>query len=325
MPTSNPQPRAAVVYNPTKVDEAEIRRAIADEPGSAGWAPTLWIATTEDDPGSGQTKRALAEGASVVLAAGGDGTVRAVVEALADTDVPLAILPAGTGNLLARNLDLTIDDLAESVRIAFTGADRRIDVVRIDIRREDNAITHHAFVVMAGLGLDAKMLAKTDEELKARVGWLAYAQAIIRALRDSHQLRLRYSLDGDKQQAVRAHTLIVGNCGTLTGNIVLLPDAEVDDGLFDLVMMRPQDLLGWLQIVGKVFWENGVLRRTEVGRLFTTKDVHALRYLRGKELRVRFSKPEEIELDGDGLGYATAIKTWIAPGALAVRLPNQTS
>ncbi len=238
---------------------------------------------------------------------------------------PWPSCPPGTGNLLARNLGLTLDDPVESVRTAFTGSDHPIDIVRIDIRRPDASISHHAFVVMAGLGLDAKMLSKTDEELKARVGWLAYVQAIIRALRDEHQLRLRFSLDERKQQAVRAHTLIIGNCGTLTGNIALLPDAEVDDGLFDLVMMRPQDILGWLQIVGKVFWENGVLRRTPGGRLFITKDVHALRYLRGKKLSVRLSKPEEIELDGDTLGYATAIKTWIVPGALTVRMPDETS
>lgn len=176
---------------------------------------------------------------------------------------------------------------------------------------------------MAGLGLDAKMLTETNDELKARVGWLAYVQAIIRALRDTHQLRLRFSLDGGKQQAVRAHTLIIGNCGTLTGNIALLPDAKVDDGLFDLVMMRPKDILGWLQIVGKVIWENGVLRRTRVGRLFVTKDVPALRYLTGKELSARLSKPEEIELDGDTLGHATAIKAWIVAGALTVRIPNE--
>jgi diacylglycerol kinase family enzyme len=324
MPESNaPLGRAAVVFNPIKVDEAAIRRAIDEEPAAAGWEPTLWIETTEDDPGKGQTERALAEGATLILAAGGDGTVRAVVEGLAGTTVPLAILPSGTGNLLARNLGLTIDDLAGSVRTAFTGSDRSIDVVRIDIRRPDDSTSHHAFVVMAGLGLDAKMLNKTDDDLKAKVGWLAYVQAIVLALRDEHQLRLRLSLDGGRQQALRAHTVIVGNCGTLTGNIELLPDAKVDDGLFDLVVMRPQDILGWLQIVGKVFWENGVLRRTQVGRLFLTKDVHALRYLTGKELRVRLSKPEEIELDGDTLGYATAIRTWVEPGALAVRLPGE--
>jgi diacylglycerol kinase family enzyme len=323
MPESNTdRGRAAVVFNPTKVDEAALRRAIDEEPAAKGWAPTLWIETTEEDPGRGQTEQAIAEGATLVMAAGGDGTVRAVVEGLAGTSVPLAILPAGTGNLLARNLDLTIDDLAESVRTAFAGSDRSIDVVRIDIRRPDETTAHHAFVVMAGLGLDAQMLTKTNEELKARVGWLAYAQAIVLALRDEHQLRLRFSLDGSRQRAVRAHTLIVGNCGTLTGNIELLPDAKVDDGLFDLVMMRPQDVLGWLQIVGKVFWENGVLRRTQVGRLFLTKDVHALRYLTGKELRVRLSKPEEIELDGDTLGLATAIRTWVDPGALTVRMPG---
>lgn len=314
--------RAAVVFNPTKVDEAAIRRAVEAEPSAADWAPTLWIETTAEDPGRGQAEKALAEGVDVVIAAGGDGTVRAVVEALAGTSVPLAILPTGTGNLLARNLGLPIDDPAASLRAAFTGSDRPIDAVRIDIRRPDDSTTHHVFVVMAGLGLDAKMLNRTNDELKARVGWLAYAHAIILALRDQRHLRLRFSLDGSKQQALRAHTLIVGNCGTLTGNIELLPDAAVDDGLLDLVVMRPEDVLGWLQIVGKVFWENGVLRRTPAGRLFATKDVHALRYLTGKELTVRLSEPEEIELDGDTIGHATAIKTWIDPGALNVRMPR---
>jgi diacylglycerol kinase (ATP) len=323
MPETSPRPRkAAVVFNPTKVDRDEIRRAIADEPGANEWAPTLWLETTEDDPGSGQTKRALAEGASLVIVAGGDGTVRAAVEVLAGTGVPLAILPAGTGNLLARNLDLVLDDLAESVRTAFSGSDRMIDTVRIDISRPDASISHHAFVVMAGLGLDANMLAKTNDELKARVGWLAYAQAIVLALRDKNELRLRFSLDDGEQEALRAHTLIIGNCGTLTGNIALLPDAELDDGLFDLVLLRPRGFLGWLQIVGKVIWENGVLRRTQTGRLFITKDVHALRYLTGKELKVRLTKPEEIELDGDTLGQATAITTWIVEASLAVRVPN---
>lgn len=79
MPESNAHPRqAAVIFNPTKVDEGAIRRAIADEPGAAEWAPTLWIETTAEDPGSGQTEHALAEGVSLVIAAGGDGTVRSL-------------------------------------------------------------------------------------------------------------------------------------------------------------------------------------------------------------------------------------------------------
>ena len=317
-------PRAALVYNPIKVDLDALKEAVAAEEAEAGWAETLWLETSEDDPGQGPTKKALAEKVDLVIAAGGDGTVRAVAEALRGSDVPLALLPSGTGNLLARNLDLTLDDVGNSLRTAFRGTDRAIDLGVIRIEHEDGSITKHAYLVMAGLGLDAKMLAATDDELKARVGWLAYAKAIVTVLRDKNQLRLRYRLDDAPTRTVRAHTIMIGNCGSLPANILLLPDAAVDDGLFDIVVLRPEGFFGWLQIMGKVFWENGVLRRTSVGRrlMGDTKEVRALNYLRGSELVLRLQRPEEIELDGDGFGKAVALKTWIDAGALKVRVPE---
>ena len=91
----------------------------------------------------------------------------------------------------------------------------------IDIRRADSKIDTHAYLVMAGLGLDAKMLANTDEELKAKIGWLAYVKAIVLALRDKNQLRLRFKLDSKPVRSIRAHTVIIGNCGTLQANVLL--------------------------------------------------------------------------------------------------------
>jgi diacylglycerol kinase (ATP) len=167
------------------------------------------------------------------------------------------------------------------------------------------------------------MLANTDDELKAKAGWLAYVQAIGKALRDKNELHIRYQLDGGAQHSVRAHTIMVGNCGSLPANILLLPDASVDDGEFDVVVLRPEGLFGWVQIVVKVFWENGVLRRTTAGRklMGLTKEVRALNYLRGKELVLKLSRPEEVELDGDSFGRATSIRTWVDPGSLIVRVP----
>ena len=108
------RPLAAVVYNPMKVDLAATQTAISAAEASAGWAPTLWFETTKEDAGQGQTAQALEAGAVMVIAAGGDGTVRAVAEAMYDGGASLALLPSGTGNLLARNLDLPLDDLAGS-------------------------------------------------------------------------------------------------------------------------------------------------------------------------------------------------------------------
>lgn len=331
-PTAPPAPTAppnaasrtaAVVYNPIKVDLSFLRAAVAAEEMSSGWGASLWFETTEADPGQGPARAALDEGACMILVAGGDGTVRAVVEAVHGSDASLALLPAGTGNLLARNLDLALGDASSSIRTAFAGRDRPIDLGLIEIRRADHSTTRHAFVVMAGLGLDARMLANTDAGLKKKIGWLAYVSALLAAMRDKKQLHLRYSVDGKAAKRLSAHTMIVGNCGSLPANILLLPEAVIDDGAFEVVILRPEGFFGWMQISAKIVWENGVLHRTEIGRKLSglAREIRALRYFKGRELIVKLDRPHDIELDGDSCGQATAFKTWIEPGALRVRVP----
>jgi diacylglycerol kinase (ATP) len=311
---------AAVVYNPIKVDIDAIRAAVEREQ-PADWGETLYFKTSADDPGQGPTREALEAGATVVIAAGGDGTVRAVAEAMHGSDAGLALLPSGTGNLLARNLQLTLDDLDHSIQTAFTGVDRDIDIARIKIRREDDSVDEHSYLVMAGMGIDAKMIANTDDELKAKAGWLAYVKAIFLVFKDKTDLRFRYKLDEHRTHSTRAHSIMIGNCGSLPANILLMPDAAVDDGVFDVLILDPKSVFGWLQIFGKVFWENGVLSRTKAGRSLPTKEVDALKYTTGTTLSLRLDKPEEIELDGDGFGTAIAFKTWLEPGGLTVRVP----
>lgn len=315
--------RAAVVYNPTKVDLEELRNAVAQAESEAGWAKSIWIETTADDPGAGQARDAVTRGADVVLAAGGDGTVRAVAEGLHESGVPLALLPAGTGNLLARNMDLTLSDISDSVRTAFTGHDRRIDLGIIEVERPDGSRDEHAFVVMAGIGLDAKMAANTNEELKKKVGWLAYIDPIARAMRDNERLRLRYRIEDGPERSMSVHTVMVGNCGSLPGNVLLLPEAAIDDGVFDIVALRPNGFFGWVQIWTKIFWENGVLRRSTIGRRFMglTREVRALRYIKASTITARLDRPEDFELDGDDFGDAIAFRARIEPHGLLVRIP----
>jgi diacylglycerol kinase (ATP) len=313
---------AAVIYNPIKVDLEAIKAVVSAEQEAAGWGETLYFETSVEDPGQGVTKKAVEAGADMVIVAGGDGTVRAAAEAIHDTGATLALLPSGTGNLLARNLDLTLDDLEHSIHSAFTGKDRDVDLGLIDIRHGDQSLTEHVFLVMAGLGLDAKMLANTDEELKAKVGWLAYVGAIFKALTDKNELRVRYQLDSKKPKSVRAHTIIVGNCGSLQANVLLLPDAAVDDGKFDILILRPENPFHWMQITFKILWENGVLHRTKLGRKLPKKDVKALNYVKGTSLTMRLSRAEEIELDGDGMGTAQAVRIRIKPAGLTVRVPE---
>jgi diacylglycerol kinase family enzyme len=136
--------------------------------------------------------------------------------------------------------------------MAFTGHDREIDLALIDIRRDDRSTTRHAYVVMAGLGLDAKMLANTNDDLKKKVGWLAYISALLTAMGDTNELQLRYNTDGTGNHSVRAHTIIIGNCGRLPADILLLPDAAIDNEMLEIVLLRPQGVIGWLQITAKI-------------------------------------------------------------------------
>lgn len=314
---------AAIVVNPVKVEEESLRAALAAAEQRWGWGETLWLETTEDDPGSGQAKEALERGVDVVIAAGGDGTVRSVAQELRGSGVPIALLPSGTGNLLARNLDLTLDDVENALDSAFGGDDRTIDMGVIELRDGTGPTRKHAYLVMAGVGIDARMIAATDDDLKARHGWLAYVKAIGKVLRDKNQLRVRYQLDDKGQRQVRAHTVLIGNCGSLPANILLLPEAAVDDGQFDIVVLRPEGFVGWVQIVVKIFWENGILRRTSAGRrlMGADKEVRAMNYLKGREFVMRLSRAEEVELDGDLFGRASALRTWVDPSSLTVKVP----
>ena len=108
-----------VVVNPTKVDVDEVRGDLEAAAAEAGLGTPRLVETTEDDPGFGQTRDAVRDGASLVCALGGDGTVRAVAQELVGTGIPLGLLPGGTGNLLARNLGLPIDSLTEAAAAAF--------------------------------------------------------------------------------------------------------------------------------------------------------------------------------------------------------------
>ncbi|MEF2977598.1 diacylglycerol/lipid kinase family protein [Subtercola sp. YIM 133946] len=320
--TDDPPKVAAVVYNPVKVDLPRLREAVESEAASAGWGAPLWFETTVDDGGQGMTRRALDAKVDVVIAAGGDGTVRCVAEGMRGSATPLALLPSGTGNLLARNLKLTLNDLPGSVRSAFTGVDRDIDLGVIDIEREDAGRDRHVFVVMAGMGIDAKMIENTNDDLKKKAGWVAYIGAVVVSMRDRSELHLRYSLDGGRSKRRTVNTLIIGNCGSLPGNILLMPDAVVDDGLFDVLLMRPRGVFGWPRVYARVAWINRISRRKAgASTAGESRPDDELRYKTGTTLVARLRQPAQIELDGDSFGAAAAFSARLEPGGLKLRVP----
>jgi diacylglycerol kinase family enzyme len=322
-----PQPaetrRAGIVFNPIKVDLEKLRAAVAEAEAEHGWGESRWYETSVEDAGQGPARRAVADGAELVIAAGGDGTVRAVAEGLRGSDAALGLVPAGTGNLLARNLDFKPGNPEHAVSIAFGGRERTIDVGIAQIEHPDGSRTEHLYTVMAGFGLDAKMIAKTDEKLKKRVGWLAYIDGGVRALAELHPVRMQYSIDGRASKSMRVHTVLLGNCGLLPGGILLMPDARPDDGILDIVALRPEGPFGWIRVWNKLVFENGVLRKSAAGRAIIdlNKDVRSVTSLRGRGITLRVEEEQEFQLDGDEMGMAVAVKSWIDEGALRVMVP----
>ena len=321
-PSSRTQPSAAVVYHPLKTDLPALRSAIATEERLAGWGPTRWYETLESDAGVGATEQALRDGANVVLASGGDGTIRAAAEALRGTGVPLAIVPQGTGNLLARNLGIPLNRLDEAVKPLFTGVNRAIDLGVLTIVREDESESRHVFLVLAGMGLDARAISATRATLKKRLGWLAYVDAGVRTMLRDKPLPIHYSVDGSEVKTLSVYTVMIGNCGLMPGGVLLIPDAKLDDGMLDVVALKPLGAFSWLRIWNKIGWENGVLRKTRTGRklIDLVNDTRNVVYDRATSYAVSVPSPEPIQLDGDDFGLALAASGRVDPGGLIVRV-----
>jgi diacylglycerol kinase family enzyme len=291
-------PRSAVVVNPVKVPDLELlRRTIVAGLAVAGWPEPMWLETTIEDSGRAQATQAVEDGADIVYVCGGDGTVMACVTALAGTDVAMAVLPAGTGNLLAANLGLT-GDAATGVEVALQGGRRRIDVGVVDDR---------CFAVMAGMGFDAQLLAATSETAKKHIGWVAYAFGALRHLRD-RPMRVRISLDGKPAFPRRPRTVIVGNVGRLQGGVRLLGDAEPDDGLLDVAVLSPRTLRHWVALG----W--GVLRRKAVVPLMETYTA--------ARVEIRSNRAQPRQLDGDTIAPGKHMLITVRPKALLLCVPQ---
>jgi YegS/Rv2252/BmrU family lipid kinase len=287
----------AVVFNPSKASNAEhARREICDALLANGFPEPHWFETTVEDPGAGVCRQAVDEGAELVFASGGDGTVMACVTALAGGKVPLAVLVAGTGNLLARNFGLP-QDLKEAAGVAARDNRISIDVGTLGERR---------FAIMAGMGFDAEMLADAPEGLKARVGWPAY---VVSATRHLLERRHTFTLVLDEREPLqrRGRGVLVGNVGKLQGGLPVLPAADPLDGLLDVAVIQPKGLLSWAVLALRV-----VLRRGDQRRLETWQ---------ARSVTVRCDERLATEVDGEVIGDADVLEIGVLPGTLQLLVP----
>ncbi len=317
-----PPKQLAVIVNPTKFEDmGEVKRRLATVCKDHGWAEPILLETTQHDVGFGQTREAIEREVDLVCALGGDGTVRAVAQELVGTGVPLGLLPGGTGNLLARNLEIPVDSIEQALDVALTGRNRHVDAAWMTLDPDHLELEEHvgegssagqrthAFFVMAGLGLDAAIMDSTSEELKNRIGWGAYVPAGLKNfLRD--RFRATLSIEGGPEETKRARMVVIGNCGKITGGIDLMPDAEPDDGLLDVIVLEPRGIGAWLSVVGRVLTKSD--RST----------AHLSRY-KGTSTVVVVDEPQRVQVDGDIIGEAVKLACEVQPRALIVRSPER--
>jgi YegS/Rv2252/BmrU family lipid kinase len=292
--------RVAVVFNPaTGGGDTSGRKRDSQRALEAAGLDVLWLETTPEDPGQGLTAKAVAEGVDLVMAQGGDGTVMACVTGLAGTDVPLAVLPAGTGNLLATNFDIPAD-LEAAVDVALDG-----DRVRLDVAATDD----DRFVVMGGIGFDAAMLRDADPKLKERLGAVAYVLSGFKHLR-RRATRFRLRLDDRPPLERTGQGVLVGNLGRLQGGLPVMPDARADDGLLDVAVLQTRTVADWLALAVWV-----LLRRRR-------KDPQ-LETFQARRVEVHCDRPQPVERDGDPLDAPRDhLVIEVVPRALTLCVPR---
>ena len=302
-----PLRRAAVIFNPAKVtDWITFRRHVEYELKSRGWDRALWLETTSEDPGRAMTEHAVRENVDLVLGAGGDGTIRRICSGLAHTGIPFGLIPAGTGNLLARNIGIPLDEVA-ALDVAFDGVDKAVDLVSLQV--DDQPPDH--FAVMAGIGMDAVIMEGADPKMKKAVGSAAY---FVSAAQNANHPAMHATIAVDDQPPIRrrASVIVVGNVGFLMANIQLIPGARADDGVLDVLVASPRTIRDWVRLTTRV-----LTRRRQPD--------DQLDRMTGHRVTITVEERDQVQLDGDTVGECNRLTAEVVPGALRLRVPRQLS
>jgi diacylglycerol kinase (ATP) len=272
----------------------ELRRALAD----AGYPDPPWYGVKKSKQAPKQVRRLLDSGIERLLVWGGDGTVRRCIDTIVgeDAKLELAILPAGTANLLAHALGIP-RNVREAVDIALHGLPRPIDI---------GVINGTAFAVMAGTGFDALMIRDADDA-KDRLGRLSYIRAGVKNLGRA-PTKVKVRVDGQKWFEGPAVCVLVGNVGRILGGVEVFPDARCDDGVLDVGVLSAQHLTDWLRV--------GV--RAALGQIESSPLVQITP---ATKVKIRLDRKMPWEVDGGARKPTKTFKVSVLPGRVPILVP----
>jgi diacylglycerol kinase (ATP) len=275
----------------------ELRRVLAD----AGFEDPVWFEVPKSKFAPDCVREAIDGGADLIFVWGGDGIVQRCIDAVGNAPVVLAILPAGTGNLLARNLEIPID-LAQAVDVGLHGAHRTIDVGRVNGER---------FAVMAGTGLDALMIRDAGRSMKDRFGRAAYVWTGAKNLK-MPPFRARIEVDGTPWFDGKAGCILVGNVGKVLGGVEAFDDVSPEDGLLELGVVTAKGITQWTR----------ALVRTAVGSADRSKFVQTTK---AKKIKIKLDRKMPYELDGGDEKPVDRLKIRVEPAAVTICVPEEAS
>lgn len=290
----------SIIFNPVSgTSDPDERKKTISEALSAHGYTCQYLSTSKEEGANALAKKALADGVDLIAVSGGDGTVMEVLSALVGTQVSVAVLPAGTGNLLSINLGIPTT-VPDAVDVALSGEPYTLDLIKMD---EDRY-----FAIMGGMGLDAQMIADADRDAKRKFGPLAYFWAAAKNLR-RHRVGYEITLDDGAPTHHRAKTVMVANMGKITGGIDAMPTASPSDGILDIGILKAHTALQGLRLVG-----NALLGRTQEDPML---EVHQAR-----KIRIVPSRPQLCELDGESIGRIHEWQVEVVPQAVRILLPK---
>lgn len=295
--------RVLLITNPAaaRTDPAVVR-TVSTVLGREGWDVDV-VGTTRAGHAAELATAGVRDGADVIAVYAGDGTTMQAVKGMRGHGVPLALIPGGTGNLLAGNLRVPRDP-AKAALVIARGVPRTIDLG--SVARADGT---HYFAVVSGAGFDAEWMASTTTEAKRRWKFAAYVAQGWGKISDVRNVPYRITVDGLVLEG-EAATAMVANCGEFVPPLLKFgPGVALDDGVFDVLILSAE---GFLESVGVALHLISGAGETHEG----------IRLARGRVVRVEMDPPQPVQLDGDVIGE-TPFTAELLPGGLSVLVPRE--